>query len=212
MKKKFITIPDAPNYEINIQGEVRNKTTGKFLKIVNNIVNLKLSDGRNTQRRVPRVLSALFNLPYKEDEWQPVPSLDYKYEVTISGLLRKTKTKHLMTPDKKGLYRVFVNGKIKHIAVSNLLWEVHGILPPPNLSHPIPVKIERGNIRQYFPTFAAAAKFLAPKVFFTEGTLVSYHFRKRQTEIGGWKITYHPPEDLSQVESNYTNIIRKKNR
>lgn len=32
MRNDFLTVPQAPNYEINSEGFIRNKTTGKFLK------------------------------------------------------------------------------------------------------------------------------------------------------------------------------------
>ena len=126
------------------------------------------------------------------NNWQPVPSLDCKYEVTESGRLRNAKTKRILKRHYPYAYAVKINGRTKYLSIRSLLWEVHGIIKPaaPRI---VPITIFCDGQKRYFPTLAVAAKFLADKFFFAVST-IRVMLCGRKTEICGCKITYHLPD------------------
>lgn len=147
-----------------------------------------------------------------KNEWLPVPSLNYKYELCSDGRIRNAVTKHILK--KKGTHNgYFIRNekKYKYTSILSLLWEVYGILPEnPTRNKPIPVTIKKGTDALYFPSQWKAAKYLAPKCFYHVNN-IHWRMRNRVTEICGWQIAYHLPDDLSRVE--YKGLrIKKYNR
>lgn len=145
------------------------------------------------------------------DIWIPVPSLGYKYEVTTTGKLRNAETKKVLKKTSSTYYSLTINQKFVFVTIANLLWEAHGILPTKKIKRNVPVTIQKDATFVCFPSIQKAVEYLSKVSFYSEKYIRDF-LSKRVTEFSGWKITYPPPEDLSQVESNYMNIIRKKNR
>lgn len=194
MKNDFLTIPDAPNYEINSKLIVRNKTTGKILKpklgkYVRMSVNNKFVCG---------TLKNLYANAKDRQEWQSVPSLNGTYELTKKGSLRKTSTKILIKRcrDKSG-YNVCLNGKRIFVTIKSLLWEVFGVILKTRPTS-ILVTIIHDRLSWKFPSITQAAKFLAPKLFLGVPA-VRYHMTNRRPNICGWKIYYKDPDALADV-------------
>ena len=147
-----------------------------------------------------------------KNEWLPVPSLNYRYEVDPRGRLRNAKTKKCLRASARGAYHAYcvsVCGKKMSVSVKSLLWEVHGIVPKKRRNK-IPVTIKKGTDALYFESLKKAAKYLATLIHYSSGQIVTF-FAKRSADICGWQITYHLPDDLSQVE--YKGLrIKKHNR
>ena len=197
MKNKFKTIPDAPNYEINFQGEIRNKTTGNFLQSNSPKVTL-YNNGRcifRSRKKLCRILFAEISTYTLKKDWQPVPSLNCKYELNSDGVLRNAKTKRLLKRYYPYAYAVKINGKVVYLSVRSLLWEVHGIIRP-STPKAVPVTVYHNGQRHYFPTKKDTAKFLSSKIFLSVSTINSM-LCNRKTDICGWRITYHLPDDFS---------------
>ena len=125
-----------------------------------------------------------------KNRWLPVPSLNYKYEFCSDGRIRNIKNKHILKPIETNCYAVYVNKRRIITTIKSLLWEVHGIVPEIQRLKKIPVTIKKGTDALYFETLRKAAKV---------------------AEICSWQITYHLPDDLSQVK--YKGLrIKKYNR
>lgn len=88
---EFKIIPEAPNYEINREGVVRNRQTGATLKPTSaGQVGLYIADGKPTFRN-PKVLAAeIFNLPAPKQRHAPIP-------VTLSKDDRKFTFKNILS-------------------------------------------------------------------------------------------------------------------
>ena len=128
-------------------------------------------------------------------EWLPVPSLGYKYEVFKNGSLRNAKTKQILKKISPTSYAVTINRKRIFVTISNLLWEVHGILPKRSLTRNIPVTIQKDKVILHFKNIQTATEYLSKSEFYTT-KYIRYFFSKRKTEIFGWQITYHLPKDF----------------
>lgn len=196
IKENFLPIPDAPNYEVNSQFLVRNKKTGRILKI-NHKGKVHFFDGGKEFCFLAKTLHRQAVAAVKGGNWVPVPSLGNRYEINIHGKLRNAKTKKLLKM-WKGCYVVKSGGKTITISKAKLLWETHGVVPQRNPSAPLPVVAECNGQKMYFKTFSALAKFLAPKIFYCVGTLKTY-LHKRIKTLAGWTFTYIAPPDLAAV-------------
>lgn len=197
VKSGWLTIPDAPNYEISSDLQVRNKRTGQFLHTY------KISPNRKCEyynlwvegRKIFRTGKALRNqaeaaaLAEIGDEWYPVPSLNNRYEFNNKNFLRVTATKHLMRRYKKNFYYVSTATGKKWISIINLRWEVFGEIPPFGSRIKKPVIISKDNTTLYFDCHRHAAKFIATEQFFSYHYIYS-SFSRRQTHIFGWTINY----------------------
>lgn len=88
---EFKIIPDAPNYEINREGVVRNRKTGATRKLSSGRqVGLYTTVGKPIYRS-PKVLAAkIFKLPTPKQRHAPVP-------VTLSKDDRKLSFKNIVT-------------------------------------------------------------------------------------------------------------------
>lgn len=205
VKSGWLTIPDAPNYEISADLQVRNKRTGQFLHTY------KISPTRKCKyynlwvegRRIFRTGKSLRNqaeaaaLAEIGDEWYPVPSLNNRYEFNNKNFLRVTATKHLMHLYPKNLYHVRTATGKQWISITNLRWEVFGEIPPFGSRIKKPVIISKDRTTLHFDCHKYAAQFIANEQFYSWYSVVKF-FRRRQTQIFGWTINYLENE-ITQV-------------
>lgn len=140
--------------------------------------------------------------------FEPIPSLDYRYEIDEHGTVRNAKTRHVLKkivrPGNSTLYRFHCRGKIFTRTVTSLLHEVHGILPKHGSKAPIGTLIRKGYQAYCFESLLQTAKFLAKKTFYAVVT-VRVFLRKRYAEICGWKIYYREPEQRKPVTASQAN-------
>lgn len=196
MKNDWLTIPDAPQYEINSDLVVRNKLTGKTLTPIRlkrkNGVTLTYTlhgygvylyrTGQSLRRQAQAV----------QGSFAPIPSLDGRYEINAQGVVRNTRTKKVIKVDHKRHHQAYLkdeNGRNFARAIADMLWEVHGIIKPRG-PKPAPVVIDNGHQRFYFESKQAAAKFLAPKLHYKWETIAHYMHHFRKPKIGDWNVTY----------------------
>lgn len=191
MKDDFLTIPDAPNYEINSKLICRNKKTGCIIKksTMNNILYYRLygEDGRLVTR-TPKTFRQQAVAALNPEEFLIVPSLGGSYEVNKKGNCRHVRSK---TPLKliRGSYHVFVDGKSMNISRTNLLWEVFGKLPARLSGVPKPLICSKANRSVFFDTRSGAAYFLAQNCFYALSTCKLY-LKQRKEFIGDWHVNY----------------------
>ena len=192
MKEDFLTIPDAPGYEINSELIMRNKKTGHLLTLLPRtkktperyilFVNGKqVGRGAETWRR--QAVAAK-----QASHFEPVPGYGDRYEVSPSGIVRNRLTKRKLKLQPDGCYRLWDGKTNKDRSKTSLIYEVYDV-DKRKCSPAVPVILSKGNFRQYFETLTAAAKFLAPLVYLTFGGVRRY-LKQRQREIYGYKITY----------------------
>lgn len=220
MKNDFLTIPDAPNYEINSKLVVRNKRTGYILKasprIGKNFNTVTVcNNGKQIKRNVKtfrsQAVTAFKDSKLKHDDWwQPIPSLNNLYEINPSGVLRNALTKHVLTVQTSSHFRgyvVTIDGKSVSRSVKTLLWEAHGITH--KLPHCVPVAttISKGAERLYFPTFAELARFFVRSLN-KKFDSVRRQLQKRPATIYGWNITYHKPDDIGNVQMSGNKALK----
>ena len=203
MIENFLTIPDAPNYEINSQLVCRNKKTGKILKVCivphrRTYYSLRPPGWKHTLKRSPETLRAQAVEAAKPGKnFEPIPSLGYRYEINPRGVVRNSATKKILQRKGHGhcVEVHFGEGKYVMRTVVDLLWEVHGIVKLRRF-RPTPCYAENAHSKHFFPHMKACARFLAPK--FNRAVHTIYcHLCERRTTIGEWKITYvdqHPAE------------------
>jgi len=196
IESEWLTIPDAPKYEINTRLQVRNKKTGRFLKQSHrqgircnpNTVCYRMT-GKNGQDifRSAEVLRRQAIAAVTPNKFLPVPSLQNLYEVNKQGVCRSVR---LLKPRKycNGKYAFVINGKAITRSKADLVFEVFGkILKGARLK--LPVILSKGNKRLHFNNKKEAAEFLAPIIFLSVKT-VHYHLTQYKSEIDGWQVTY----------------------
>lgn len=193
MKENFLTIPDAPNYEINSQLVCRNKRTGKVLKLHvvpkrRSYYSLRPPGWKHTLKRAPETLHRQAVEAVKPKlKFEPIPSLGGRYEIDTRGVVRNALTKKTIKPVRGCIY-VYKDGKLNSHSVKSLLWEVHGIIKTRRCK-PIPCYVENQNQKLFFKSLSACARFLAPKLFYAEKTVAHWLWRRDPT-AGEWEITY----------------------
>lgn len=121
--------------------------------------------------------------------WEPVPSLNGKYELNNRGQLRNAKTKRKLKIQRQCGYHVSANGVETYVGIGDLLWEVFGIAPSKACGRPVPIVVSNGYTRRHFDTATDAAKFLAPRTKLTKQSIKEY-ISWRRRYIGVWHITY----------------------
>ena len=207
-KKRFVTIPDAPDYEINGYFKIRNKLTGKILKLK------KPANPHHTPiavihcKRYGIIQRTVTNL-YEEavtcattdsDDWDPINSLGGRYEFNpITRQVRNSRTKKLITPKIVGnctLFKFCVkHGVTVHKSIKRLLEEMYEI-PHKRRSHPVPIIIREGSSKRNFDghgysfkTIKDAAKFLSEKTGYVADWCRKL-LNRRIKFVGDYKITY----------------------
>lgn len=88
---------------------------------------------------------------------------------------------------KRNIYTFHINGERIFFSVNQLLWLVFGHGRKKHMR--VPLFISKGNQQLFFSSINAAARFLAPKVFFAVRT-VSAWLHNRIKSIDGWHINY----------------------
>lgn len=128
--------------------------------------------------------------------FEPIPSLNYLYEISKSGVVRNVKTKNIISPNVP----VKVEGKKTSKSISSLLYEVYGIKQNEGkYDHcSINCSCSDGKNAYHFQSLGEMAKFLAPKTHYTIQTLKDY-FRDRKNEIGCWKIKYFDEPKVGRI-------------
>lgn len=198
VKNDFLTIPDAPNYEINSQLILRNKSTGKILKPIirhNTPCYTVYSDGKPIHHSAisARNQAVAAANPSDSLHWTPVPSLNCKYEFGYNGKLRNASSKRVLKLIQRQRFIGFAvsvgNKACRHVSLSSLMWEIHGVVPQSRRS-PVSCSAFKNGVSKKFDSLRACSRFLADYVFSAAAA-----FRllvKRQPLIGGWNIKYAP--------------------
>ena len=102
MKNNFLPIPDAPGYEVNSQGFVRNIRTGKILK-ANNVGGKKKTPLiyipkyhiRRTGESLRRQAVVFHKENGKNISWLEIPNFGGLYEINRRGIVRNSQTKKI---------------------------------------------------------------------------------------------------------------------
>lgn len=221
MRDNFLTIPCAPNYEINSDFVCRNKTTGKILTPCPN----SRHDGfyyslRNsavtkfTIKRSPQNLRRQAVAATKIDSFEPIPSLHYYYEINKAGTVRNAETKQVCKPVQKGIGLLLFDRaekKFKYRSIADLLWEVFGRIPKKRKGCRIPCSAENSKGKFFFEHLAACAKFLAPKIHLSPLTIESY-LNNRQQSLYGWTISYFPANADVHFDFHKLNVVAKRDK
>lgn len=193
IKEDFLTIPDAPEYEINSQLICRNKKTGQQLTLQviskrRTYYSLRPKGQKHTLKRSPKSLRAQAVDAVTDSTFEPIPSLNNRYEINITGIVRNAQTKIRLKPKRNTVeIHTSKDGYFRR-SIADLLWEVHGKIIKRRF-RPVPCAVENAHKKFFFPNMVAAAKFLAPKIYLTAGA-IEQHLNRRESEIYGWKITY----------------------
>ena len=134
--------------------------------------------------------------------YEPIPSLNYRYEVNERGYVRNARTKKRLKRYKynKGGSAYYVklrkkaDGSVYDISVNQLLFEVHGKIPAESpFRRAQAVTLINGLERRYFPTIQKAAKFLSGRVNRCVSQ-IRHILAARKTELYGWSVIYHEKE------------------
>lgn len=196
-RKTFLTIPDAPNYEINGDYVIRNKKTGyilrpcnrtdsktatKFYRLSTDVVPLGTIFRSDIAYRRQAVIAA------GKESFEPIPSVSGKYEISQTGTVRNVRTKKAVKPNIKGVFTLWnaANDPV-YRSRNSLLWEVYGKVKAG--SAPIEVHAEHQNKRYTFASCAECARFLLGKIPFALNTIQCYLWKKKPS-FAGWNFFY----------------------
>lgn len=206
MKNDWLTVPDAPNYEINSDLVCRNRKSKKLLKIFRGqngrrYYSLYSKDNSHTIKRSPKTFRSQAEAAAVPGTFESLPSFNGAYEINKCGVLRNSNTKIVLkiNGSGKGYNLRSPDGKYISISIASLLWEAHGIIIKRRF-RPCPCTIERDGQRFFFPHMNACARFLSTKVYLSARGIAS-HLNRREAVVFGWHVTYHD-NDLSEVKWN----------
>ena len=198
LKNDFLTIPDAPNYEINSELIIRNKKTGRILASYTKggcTVACPSATPCHRVWRSPKTFRSQALAAVKGTTWFPVPSLNGSYEFSRNGYLRNAFSKRILKLFTKGNYKFFavsVGGKHLCITLDSIRWEIFGVTPPVSKSTPVSCSAFKDDLYKNFDSLSACARFLA-SVCFISCSSVRKWLWKRKPVVDGWKISYFPP-------------------
>ncbi len=218
MIENFLTIPAAPNYEINQWLVCRNKKTGYVLKRHKDkngraYYSMRTNDGK-IYCRSPKFLRRVARAAANEDTFEPIPSLGYRYEINTYGAVRNARTKQILKTKRNGKSIALQIGTGKYFcrAIADMLWEVHGQIIKRRF-RPQPCSAENHHGKYFFKTMKDCARFLAPKLFFSVCTVSNYLIRRRPS-IGEWKITYLDefPAEVNWNERGLGTFARRQSK
>ena len=205
MRNDFLTIPGT-NYEINSQLICRNKKTGYVLKKHRDKTGSPYYSIRKVNQKMfcrsPKFLRRIAKAAAEKSTFEPIYSLDCKYEINKQGVVRNVATKLVLKTKANGKCVSIQLSAHKYIsrAIADLLWEAHGKIIKRRF-RPCPCSAESNAGKFFFDNLTLCAHFLAPKVFYAVGTVKDYLCR-RDPFIGEWKITYltsAPPSPRLEV-------------
>lgn len=214
IKENFLTIPDAPDYEINSQLIVRKKSNGKILKSYKRpdrngfTANVRDDKGKHIARDTKtfrrQAVTAVKDNHSHIDWWVTLPSLNFLYEINPRGILRNVKSKHIIKRFVLCGYQFFsvrINNNPKHVSLNSLLWEAHGIIAEKKkCTHTPPIAnvISDGSTVLNFVSLLDTAAFLSKRVFRSVHTILNKLYREHPNEIYGWNISYSPSESVGE--------------
>lgn len=218
MRNDFLTIPDAPNYEINSEFVCRNKKTGRILKPMKDkrgkpCYRLRRVDGKVGCRSVKFLRRLAVAAVEMNSTFQLIPSLDYRYEINSKGIVRNAVTKKILKTKHSGkCVNIQFGGKCFSCAIADLLWEVHGRIIKRKY-RPCPCSAENDTGKFFFPHMQACARFLAPKVFLSVG-YIACSLARRKPIIEGWKITYYEqnPDNVKWDIDGLARLARRQQK
>ena len=194
MRNDFLTIPGT-NYEINSQLICRNKKTGYVLKKHRDKNGSPYYSIRKTNQKMfcrsPKFFRRVAkSAAEKHSSFEPIYSLDGKYEINRAGVVRNVATKLVLKTKANGKCVSIQLSAHKYIsrAIADLLWETHGKIIKWRF-RPCPCSAESNAGKFFFDNLTLCACFLSPKVFLAVSTIKNYLCR-RNSIVGGWKITY----------------------
>jgi len=152
--------------------------------------------------RSPKFLRRIAKAAAEKSTFEPIYSLDCKYEINKQGVVRNVATKLVLKTKANGKCVSIQLGTHKYIsrAIADLLWEAHGKIIKRRF-RPCPCSAESNAGKFLFDNLTACARFLAPKVFLSFTTLKNY-LGRRDASIGEWEITYltsAPPSPRLEV-------------
>ena len=215
----FLTIPDAPNYEINGKFVVRNKKTGRLLRPAVRIGTTKtyywLPSNATPSGYIKRTAIALRRqavLAVLNESFEPIPSVCGKYEIDTSGNVRNVRTKKAIKPNIKGVYTLWDDaGKPMYRSRNSLLWEVHGKIKVGCVR--VEVRAEYQNKRYKFASCAECARFLLGKLHYSLNTLQCYLWA-RKSSFAGWNFSYFSslPVDIKRHNDGLGKQARRQKK
>ena len=123
-----------------------------------------------------------------DNKFFPIPATDGRYEISRDGIVRNAQTKYILKPINHAYRLHLADGELLYRSKKQLLWEVFGITPQ-KFHMRSPIILCKDNQQFSFPNKSAAAKFLAPKIFFATSTILNWFWR-RKTSFCGWHIIY----------------------
>ncbi len=189
MIENFLTIPAAPNYEINSRLVVRNKKTGRILTPSKNLTVCVRVDGK-TRTFLLKTIREQALAAVETVKFYPIPSTGNKYEMNRNGKVRNAKTKRVLkTTDGGNVVHLAYGGKGYAISITMLKWEVFGITPSKSAQTPKPLSVSKGNRRFFFDTKAACARFLAAELTYSTAGIL-YYLSANKNWIHGWTVKY----------------------
>lgn len=180
-----MTIPDAPDYEINSNLIIRQKSTGRIIK----------------------------SKKCRMNRWEKVPSLQNRFELSIKGELRNVKTKRrlkLINHNRFCGYVVGIDGRNVNVTLRSLMFEIHGV---EYYAHNAPIECyaTKDGVGKKFETLAALAKFLAGKSGAKIESVSRYLRRKpRPQSYRGWKLSYAPRNEWTPEKQKIANAHLRK--
>lgn len=210
MKNDFLTIPDAPNYEINSQLFVRNKRTGRILKVstrgYKNSIFYNICHNGSASSKVAVTLreTAEEKTLKSSKHWLPVPSLNYNYEINRFGELRNAKSKHKLYLCKDNCYSVYLDGRRKKVNLKSLMWEVHGKTYAPK--KPVTVIALKNKFALRFDTLKKCADYLAPIIHYSVASICK-KLNQRSAEFCGWSFFYEE-DNLQNVKMTVCKALK----
>lgn len=198
MKNDFLPVPFATNYVINSCLVCINTKTGHRLKLYHpkNNPDYYVLVGDNGRRHnfSPKTLWRIAFDATKDNTFEPIPSLNGKYEIDTRGNVRNARTKRrLKVPRSKTLtFHIDANHIICR-SIPDLLWEVHG--KPKKGFRPRPCSAENAQGKWFFKNIAACARFLFGKNKYALHTLECYLWM-RKNKIADWTIHYFDDDNF----------------
>lgn len=178
MRDDFLTIPDVPNYEINSDLQIRNKKTGRLLKTARfpsgtRCCSIKHPDTKKSIRRSLKTFRQQALAYASTSVFYLIPS-NPLYEMNRAGIVRNAATKKVLkqcktesgkkfcdllisTHPKKTHGRRFINAlKLEVFGEGKIFCQKR-----------VPVVLSKNDRRIYFETMTAAARFLAPQLYYS---------------------------------------------
>ena len=197
--KKFLPIPDAPGYEVNSQGFVRNVRTGRILKAYDvggrkktPLIHIPKYHIRRTGESLRRQAEVFRKENGKNNSWLEIPNFGGLYEINKRGIVRNSKTKKIKKSRLcNGTECVVLRLKEKSVSrgINSLLWEVHGIIKKKQHPRICSVTIEKQNERRYFEKQKDCIEFLSQREFYSK-EYVRKKLNNRVEKFCNWKIFY----------------------